>query len=149
MALFTSCEKQGVPHSGDKTGNLYGIWALSKKTTETLETDGSTTTKWADYTNNHFYLALSEFPFPHAIAKKGSFTNFDLDDVDVDAVRFTYNSDDKKISFLKTIWLSDELLTYNMILSGTFEVVELSGSKFVIQQTVANVTTTYTFLRRD
>ena len=149
MALFTSCEKEGVPHSGDMTGNLYGIWALTTKTTSTQASDGNTTTKETDYTKTHFYIALSEFPFPHVIAKKGSFTDLDLDDVDVDAARFTYNSDEKKISFLKTMWLSDEILTYNMILSGTFDVVELSQSKLVIQQAVGGVTTAYSFQRRE
>lgn len=32
IALFSSCDKQGVPHTGDDTGNLYGIWQLDKKT---------------------------------------------------------------------------------------------------------------------
>lgn len=147
-ALFASCEKEGVTHTGDETGNLYGIWALTTKTTITKASDGSATTQETDYTSNHFYLALSEFPFPHAIAKKGSFTDFDLDDVDVDAVRFTYNAEESKITFKKTIWLSDEALMRNMILTGTFEVPKLTENEFVIQQTVGNVTTVYSYKKQ-
>lgn len=147
-ALFASCEKEGVTHTGDETGNLYGIWALTTKTTITKASDGSATTQETDYTSNHFYLALSEFPFPHAIAKKGSFTDLDLDDVDVDAVRFTYNAEENKITFKKTIWLSDEALMRNMILTGTFEVPKLTENEFVIQQTVGNVTTVYSYKKQ-
>ena len=31
LALFTSCEKQGVDHTGDDTGKLYGRWVLDTK----------------------------------------------------------------------------------------------------------------------
>ena len=37
IALFTSCEKQGVPHTGDLTGNIYGIWQLTSKS-EAIQT---------------------------------------------------------------------------------------------------------------
>ena len=85
-------------------------------------------------TANHFYIALGNFPFPYVIAKKGSFTDFDLKDVDVDAARYTYNSDLKQISFTKLVLLTDENLTRNMSLLGTFDVLELSDTKLVIQQ---------------
>ena len=26
LALFSACDKTGVPNTGDDTGNLYGIW---------------------------------------------------------------------------------------------------------------------------
>jgi len=150
MALFTSCEKEGVSHTGDTSGNLYGVWALDTKT-ETIQSSDEQSTDKVDYSSVHFYLALGEFPFPHAIAKKGSFTDFDLDDVDVDAVSFTYNADEKKISFKKTLWLSDNLLTYNMILSGTFDVLELTDKKLVLEQeeAIINKTTTYSFHRQE
>jgi len=64
--------------------------------------------------------------------------------VDVDAVRFTYNADKKQISFLKTLWLSEGLL-YHMRLSGTYDVLELTDSKFVIQQEVLGVKTIFTY----
>lgn len=147
MALFVSCEKENIPHTGDTTGTLYGVWTLTSKT-ETLQSGSGQTNKETDYTKCHFFLALSEFPMPHAIAKKGSFTELDLDDVDVDAVFFTYNAEQKKISFKKTIWLSDEALKYNMILNGTFDVLELTDKKLVIQQTSALTgTVTYTYSR--
>ena len=149
-ALFVSCE-DGVSHTGDETGTLYGVWALNNKTEVFQNSNGEITPKSVDYSGVHFYLALSEFPFPHAIAKKGSFTNFDLDDVDVDAVTFTYNQDQKKISFNKRLWLSDELLTYNMILSGTFDVLQLDDKTLSIcqEETLLGTTTktTYTFQR--
>lgn len=150
MALFTSCEKEGVPHTGDKTGDLYGVWILNTKA-ETVVTDSEVNTTETDYTKVHFYLALSEFPFPHAIAKKGSFTDIDLDDVDVDAVTFTYNADESKISFKKKLWLSDELFTYNMILDGTFDVKELTEKTLVISQENALLkkTTSYSFVKQE
>ena len=132
LALLSSCAK-GVSHTGDETGTLYGIWTL--------------TTKDTDYTNVHFYLSLSEFPIPHAVAKKGSLTAFDLDDVDVDINRFTYNADQKKISFTKILSLTDGL-TYNMTLLGTFDVTELTKTKFVIKQKdVLGITTVYTYTK--
>lgn len=150
LALFTSCEKQGVPHTGDLTGNIYGIWELTTKT-EAIQTSEGIDTKEADYTKVHFYLALAEFPIPHAIAKKGSFTDLDLDDVDVDGSTFTFNADQKKISFKKVLWLSDELLTYNMLLTGTFDVLELTDKTLVIRQeeTLLNRTVTYTYTKRQ
>ena len=126
--LFASCDK-GVTHTGDETGTLYGIWYLQTKT----EVNGNDT-KEVDYSGCHFYLALSELPFPYAIAKKGSLTSLDLKDVDVDAVQFSYNADLKLISFNKAIWLSDELLRYNMILSGTFSVIELNENVLALRQ---------------
>ena len=150
MSLFISCEKQGVPHTGDLTGNLYGIWALTTKSETYPNNDGPQASYDEDYTAYHFYLVLSEFPFPHALAKKGSLDAFDLDDVDVDAVRFTYNSDSHQISFKKTLWLSDELLTRNMILSGTFDVTELSETTLTIQQheKLTGKTVGYTYTRQ-
>ncbi len=145
IALFASCEREDTNHTGDDTGNLYGAWALTTKTTVTPTSDGTTTSKDVDYTAHHFYLVFSEFPFPHVIAKKGSLGALDLDDVDVDAVGFAYDAQGKTLTFKKTLWLSDDLLTYNMTLNGTFEVVELSKSKLVIRQTALGVTTVYTY----
>ena len=148
VALFASCEKEGVPHTGDVSGNLYAVWTLKTKTVVTQTNNGPETVD-ADYTNNHFYVAFGEFPFPHAIAKKGSFTNFDLSDVDVDAVRFTFNADQRQISFLSRLWLSDDVLTKNMILDGTFDVLELTDQKFVIRQknSLLKTTTTYSYIK--
>jgi hypothetical protein len=149
MALLASCEKEGVTHTGDDTGNLYGVWALTTKTVTSLSSDGTNSTKETDYTENHFYLALGEFPFPHALVKKGSFTDLDLKDVDVDATRFTYNSQEKKISFSKTLWLSDDLLSRNMILGGTFDVTKLGKTELVLTQKVGTVTTVYSYKKQN
>lgn len=145
IAFFASCERNDLNHTGDDTGNLYGAWALTTKTTVTPTSDGTTTSRDVDYTAHHFYLVFSEFPFPHVIAKKGSLGALDLDDVDVDAVGFAYDAQGKTLTFKKTLWLSDDLLTYNMTLNGIFEVVELSKSKLVIRQTALGVTTVYTY----
>lgn len=147
MALFVSCEKEDVvSHTGDETGTLYGIWTLTTKSEITQKSNGEQEVDEVDYRSRHFYLSLSEFPFPHAIAKKGSFTQFDLDDVDVDAVEFTYNAEQKKISFKKTLWLSDDFLTYNMILSGTYDITELTKTKLVLQQKeITGTTIAYTY----
>lgn len=150
LALFTSCEKQGVPHTGDLTGNIYGIWELTSKS-EAIQTSEGVDKKDYDYTKVHFYLALAEFPIPHAIAKKGSFTDLDLDDVDVDGSTFSFNAEQKKISFKKILWLTDELLTYSMLLSGTFDVLELTDKTLVIQQEEPLIkrTVTYTYTKRQ
>ena len=148
LAILTSCSK-GVSHTGDETGTLYGIWRLTTKSIETTDPDGKVTTKETDYTNVHFYLSLSEFPIPHAVAKKGSLTAFDLDDVDVDINRFTYNASQKKISFTKILSLTDGL-SYNMTLLGTFDVTELSKTKFVIKQKdLLGITTVYTYTKES
>jgi hypothetical protein len=150
ITLFTSCDKMGVPHTGDITGNIYGIWALDTKTIATPTSNGIDTKDY-DYTSVHFYLALSEFPIPHALAKKGSFTDFDLDDVDVDGTTFTFNADQRKISFNKVLWLTDGLLSYEMRLLGTFDVLELTDKTLVISQkeSILNRTVTYSFKKRE
>lgn len=148
LALLTSCAK-GVSHTGDETGTLYGIWRLTTKSIETRASDGTVPTKDTDYSNVHFYLSLNELPIPHAVAKKGSLTAFDLDDVDVDIKQFTYNADQKKISFKEILSLT-EGLTYNMTLLGTFDVAELSKTKFVIkQQDLLGITTVYTYAKES
>lgn len=150
MSLFAACEKEDVTHTGDFSGNLYGIWALTTKSETYPNPSGEKASYDEDYTSHHFYLVLSEFPFPHAVAKKGSLSAFDLDDVDVDAVRFTYNSDTRKIKFQKALWLSDELLTRNMYLSGTFDVTELSENRLIIEQyeKLTGKTIGYTYVRQ-
>lgn len=131
LTLFASCSSVGVSHTGDTTRRLYAVWELETK----AEISGNFTAnqKEEDYSGLHFYLTFGEFPFPHAIAKKGSFTVFDLKDVDVDGVRFTYNANKKKISFNKALWLSEGLL-HHMRLSGTFDVLELTDRRLVLMQ---------------
>ena len=144
-ALFVSCNKEEVIHTGDFTGTLYGIWALDTKT-ETYKSGNSEKTEETDYSKTHFYLSLSEPRL--ALAKKGSFTEWDLDDVDVDAVIFAYDSNNKTISFEKTLWLSDEFFSYNMILSGPFQVLELSDKNLILsQKDLSGKTITYTYHR--
>ena len=144
-ALLVSCEKENDFHTGDLSGTLYGIWALDTKT-EIYKSGETEKTDVYDYSKNHFYLSLSEPRI--AMAKKGSFTELDLDDVDVDAVTFSYNSDKKTIKFDKVLWLSDEFLTCNMILSGTFDVTELTDKTFVIKQLdLLGKTTVYSYHR--
>lgn len=142
LSLFTSCEK--VDHTGDETGTLYGVWALDSKTEITENDEGQEVRNEVDYSGVHFYLSLSEPRL--AIAKKGSFTEADLDDVDVDAVTFSYNADKKQIQFDKTLWLSEGLI-YNMRLFGTYDILELTNERFSFQQELLGVTTIYTYHR--
>ena len=144
LALFTSCEKQGVDHTGDVTGSLYGVWALDSKTEVTKDSNGKEIRNEVDYTSCHFFLSLSEPRI--AIAKKGSFTQLDLKDVDVDAVQFSYNADKNQISFEKTLWLSDSLI-YHMRLFGTYDILELTKDKLVFQQEILGVKTIYAYHR--
>lgn len=131
LTLFTSCGVSRVGHTGDLSGTLYGVWALESK-------------NQADYSGVHFYLSLSEPRI--ALAKKGSFTQFDLKDVDVDGSQFSYNASKKQISFTKTLWLTQGL-QYEMRLSGTYKVLESTHSKLVIQKESLGTKTTYTFRR--
>ena len=89
---------------------------------------------------------ITFFHLPAQLAKKGSFTQFDLDDVDVDGSQFSFNAYKKRISFTKTLWLT-EGLRYEMRLSGTYQVVEMSRSKLVLQKEAWGVRTVYSFHR--
>jgi len=131
MTIFTSCGVSNVRHTGDYTGAIYGVWALESK-------------NQVDYSGVHFYLSLSEPRI--ALAKKGSFTQFDLKDVDVDGSQFSYSASRKQISFTKTLWLTQGL-RYEMRLSGTYQVLEMTRRKLVIQKESMGFTTTYSFRR--
>ena len=136
LALVTSCGVSSVNHTGDLTGSIYGVWALDSKT---VAPAGK-----VDYSGVHFYLSLSEPRI--ALAKKGSFTQLDLKDVDVDGSQFSYNAAKKQISFGKTLWLTQGL-NYEMRLSGTYNVLEMTRTKLVIQKESMGVKTIYSFRR--
>lgn len=144
MALLTSCGVNRVSHTGDLTGSIYGVWALESKSVVPAGTVGQDAQNQVDYSGVHFYLSLSEPRI--ALAKKGSFTQLDLDDVDVDGAQFSFNASKKRISFTKTLWLT-EGLRYEMRLSGTYQVVEMSRSKLVLQKEALGVRTVYSFHR--
>lgn len=131
MTMLTSCGVSSVNHTGDRTGSIYGVWALQSK-------------NQVDYSGVHFYLSLSEPRI--ALAKKGSFTQFDLKDVDVDGAQFSYNASRKQISFTKTLWLTQGL-QYEMRLSGTYNVLEMTRTKLVIEKESLGIRTTYSFRR--
>ena len=131
LTLLTSCGVPRVRHTGDLTGSIYGVWALDSR-------------NQVDYSGVHFYLSLSEPRI--ALAKKGSFTQFDLKDVDVDGAQFSYNASKKQISFTKTLWLTQGL-RYEMRLSGTYKVLEMTRTKLVIQKESMGTRNTYTFHR--
>ena len=131
LTLFTSCGGAKIHHTGDLTGSIYGVWALESK-------------NQVDYSGVHFYLSLSEPRI--ALAKKGSFTQFDLKDVDVDGAQFSYNAAKKQISFTKTLWLTQGL-RYEMRLSGNYKVLEMSRRKLVIQKDSFGGRTVYVFRR--
>ena len=131
LTLLTSCGVSNVKHTGDYTGAIYGVWALESK-------------NQVDYSGVHFYLSLSEPRI--ALAKKGSFTQFDLKDVDVDGSQFSYNASRKQISFKKVLWLTQGL-QYEMRLSGTYNVLEMSRTRLVIQKDGLGGRTTYSFRR--
>ena len=130
-ALFTSCGVSRINHTGDVTGSIYGVWALESK-------------NQIDYSGVHFYLSLSEPRI--ALAKKGSFTQFDLKEVDVDGSQFSYSASRKQISFTKTLWLTQGL-RYEMRLSGTYNVLEMNRRRLVIQKESLGGSTTYAFRR--
>ena len=131
LALLTSCGVSNVRHTGDYTGAIYGVWALESR-------------NQVDYSGVHFYLSLSEPRI--ALAKKGSFTQFDLKDVDVDGSQFSYNASRKQISFKKVLWLTQGL-QYEMRLSGTYNVLEMTRTRLVIQKDGLGGRTTYSFRR--
>ena len=142
LTMLTSCGVSNVRHTGDLTGSIYGIWALDSKAVVPANMTGSR--NQVDYSGVHFYLSLSEPRI--ALAKKGSFTQFDLKDVDVDGAQFSYNASRKQISFTKTLWLTQGL-QYEMRLSGTYKVVEMTRTKLVIRKDSFGGGTVYTFRR--
>ena len=142
LTMLTSCGVSRVNHTGDLTGAIYGVWALDSKTVIPANASGKGTP--VDYSGVHFYLSLSEPRI--ALAKKGSFTQFDLKDVDVDGSQFSYNAAKKLISFNKTLWLTQGL-HYEMRLSGTYKVLEMNRKKLVIQKESLGGKTTYVFHR--
>ena len=144
LGIFASCGVSKVRHTGDLTGSIYGIWALDSKTVVPAGSIGSVSRNAVDYSGVHFYLSLSEPRI--ALAKKGSFTQFDLKDVDVDGAQFSYNATRKQIGFTKTLWLT-EGLRYEMRLSGTYQVLEMTRSKLVIQKESMGIKTIYSFRR--
>ena len=131
LTLLTSCGGTRIRHTGDLTGSIYGVWALESR-------------NQVDYSGVHFYLSLSEPRI--ALAKKGSFTQFDLKDVDVDGAQFSYNAAKKQISFTKTLWLTQGI-RYEMRLSGTYNVLEMTRTKLVIQKQSLGGSTVYSFRR--
>jgi hypothetical protein len=131
LTLLTSCGGTRIRHTGELTGSIYGVWALESR-------------NQVDYAGVYFYLSLSEPRI--ALAKKGSFTQFDLKDVNVDGAQFSYNAAKKQISFTKTLWLTQGL-RYEMRLSGTYKVLEMTRTKLVIQKESLGVKTVYSFRR--
>ena len=93
LTLFTSCGVASVNHTGDLSGAIYGVWALDSKTVAPAGPVGNVAGNQVDYSGVHFYLSLSEPRI--ALAKKGSFTQLDLKDVDVDGAQFSYNATKK------------------------------------------------------
>ena len=131
LTLLTSCGGTRIRHTGDLTGSIYGVWALESR-------------NQVDYSGVHFYLSLREPRI--ALAKKGSFTQFDLKDGEVDGAQFSYNAAKKQISFTKTLWLTQGL-RYEMRLSGTYKVLEMTRTKLVIQKQSLSGSTVYSFRR--
>ena len=144
LTMITSCGVSNVHHTGDLTGSIYGVWALDSKAIAPANSVGNSSLNQVDYSGVHFYLSLSEPRI--ALAKKGSFTQLDLKDVDVDGSQFSYNASKKQISFTKTLWLTQGL-QYEMRLSGTYKVLEMTRTKLVIQKESMGVRTVYSFRR--
>ena len=144
LTMITSCGVSNVHHTGDLTGSIYGVWALDSKAIAPANSVGNSSLNQVDYSGVHFYLSLSEPRI--ALAKKGSFTQLDLKDVDVDGSQFSYNASKKQISFTKTLWLTQGL-QYEMRLSGTYKVLEMTRTKLVIQKESLGVRTVYSFRR--
>ncbi len=144
LTVLTSCGVSKVNHTGDFSGTIYGVWALDSKTVVPAGAIGNNSRNQVDYSGVHFYLSLSEPRI--ALAKKGSFTQLDLKDVDVDGSQFSYNASKKLISFEKTLWLTQGL-QYEMHLFGTYKVLEMTPTKLVIQKESLGVKTIYSFRR--
>ena len=136
---------QAEDQTEKQTVSLFGIWALDSKPEVVKDSKGNDKSNKVDYSKFHFYLAFGQ-PYL-ALAKKGSLTNFDLDDVDVDGTHFSYDTSKKKIRFNDTLWLSEGLICH-MRLSGTYDVIELSENRLVIQQEVLGVRTIFSYHRR-
>lgn len=134
ILFFTSCD-QGVSHTGDETGSIYGIWMLDAGTTDIQYTSGSNTEQKhneTDFNGDNFLLYLYE---PRAaFASEGTLFTFDIDDDD--AKVFAFNEKEMKISFDGKLYLSKGILEPKiMSLSGTWDVEELTDRKLVLSRT--------------
>ena len=126
LALFASCQKQSVEHTGDDTGKLYGSWTLDTKNvvSESI-VNGKTTSENedTDFTNADFLLLLEE---PRvAKAQEGAVT-FEG--------HFAYNAQLKQITFNTKLQLATGFPPRIMTLDGTFDVMELTDGKLVLRQ---------------
>ena len=152
LTLFTSCDKLG-DHTGDPSGQLYGRWVLDSKEVVTVNGTDDPVSETTDFTDDRFFLGISEFPIPFAAAKEGTLITFDIDDVD--ATEITYNSKSKQISFTETLHLARK--GHSMRLHGTYDVV-LTKNNLTLRQEKAvtfgtlidtKQTTTYSFHRLE
>ena len=66
--------------------------------------------------------------------------------MDVDGAQFSYNAAKKQISFTKTLLLTQGL-RYEMRLSRTYKVLEMTRTKLVIQKQSLSGSTVYSFRR--
>ena len=131
--LFTSCD-EGVEHTRDQTGAIYGIWMLDTGITDIQYKSGENSEQKhdeTDFNGDNFLLCLYE---PRtAFASEGTIFTFDIDDVD--AKFFSYNENSKKISFDGTLYLTKGFLTPKiMSLSGTWDVKELTDQKLILSK---------------
>ena len=152
LALFVSCEKQSVEHTGDPTGKLYGTWVLDTKdvvsetTTNGKSEQGRINT---DFTDGSFYLLLAK--------PRVAVATFDLNNAEMNGEdSFSYNANSSMITFNRKLELTSAFPVRVMLLDGTYDVLEMSDrlvlrslpDEIVVSNLVrTKKTTTYTFHR--
>lgn len=152
LALFVSCEKQSVEHTGDPTGKLYGTWVLDTQevVSETITSGKTETNKMStDYTDGNFYLLLAK--------PRVAVATFDIENVDLNGEdSFSYNANSMMITFNRKLELTSAFPIKVMVLNGTYDVLEMSDrlvlrslpDEIVVSNLVrTKKTTTYTFHR--
>lgn len=152
LALFVSCEKQSVEHTGDPTGKLYGTWVLDTKNvvSETTTNGKSEQDRInTDFTDGSFYLLLAK---PRVAVATFDLNNADLNGED----SFSYNANSMMITFNRKLELTSAFPVRVMLLDGTYDVLEMSDrlvlrslpDEIVVSNLVrTKKTTTYTFHR--
>ncbi len=152
LALFVSCEKQSVEHTGDPTGKLYGTWVLDTKdiVTETITSGKSETNRMStDFTDANFYLLLAK--------PRVAIATFDLENVDGNGEdSFSYNAHSNMITFNRKLELTSAFPVRVMVLDDTYDILDMSDrlvlrslpEEIVISNLVkTKKTTTYSFHR--
>lgn len=138
LTSLSSCSKQ----KQDPVGDLMDEWVLDTKTVTVA--DG--TPEVTDFSGDYFFLQFKLYG--KAFTKQGLDTNYTISE----GALFSYDEENKQIVFHNILSQTKGYPPKLLYLFNKFDVLELTGQKLVISQTVKNLkkemeTTVYSFHR--